>query len=84
MINPEIFYFPNDATVITPSDIDDLAKVGIVYVGGAGDVKITTLGGTDVIFYGMLAGSTVPVRAKKVFATKTSATNLLLCHDKYQ
>lgn len=84
MISSEILYFPNDATAITPNDSADLPQSGIVYVGGAGDVKITTLAGNDIVFYGLTAGSTVPVRAKKVFSTGTSATNLVLCHDKYQ
>lgn len=83
MINPEILYFPNDATVITPADGSDLPKSGLVYVGGAGDVKITTLAGTDITFYGMPAGAVIPVRAKKVFSSETSATKLVLCHDKY-
>lgn len=83
MINPEIFYFPADATAITPADGSDLPRAGLVYVGGAGDVKITTIGGTDIVFSGMAAGSVVPVRAKKVFAAGTTATNLVLCHDKY-
>ena len=84
MINPEILYFPNDATVITPADGSDLSRTGLVYVGGAGDVKITTLAGTDITFYGMPAGAVIPVRAKKVFSTGTTATNLVLCHDKYK
>jgi len=63
---------------ITPHDSNELANVSRgIYVGVGGDVKVTTRGGTTETFKNAAAGSVLPVRAKLVFATGTTATNLL-------
>ena len=49
----------------------------VLYVGVAGDVKVTTAGGDDVTFTGILAGSFIPVQVVKVFATGTTSTNIV-------
>ena len=49
----------------------------VLYVGVAGDVKVTTAGGDDVTFTGILAGSFIPVQVLKVFSTGTTATNIV-------
>ena len=49
----------------------------VLYVGVAGDVKVTTAGGDDVTFTGVLAGSFIPVQVIKVFATGTTSTNIV-------
>lgn len=41
----------------------------VLYVGAAGDVKVTTAGGDDVTFAGILAGSFIPVQVLRVWAT---------------
>ena len=48
-----------------------------IYVGGAGDVKVTTVGGSTVTFAAVPAGGVLPVRAVRIFATGTTATNLI-------
>ena len=49
-----------------------------VYVGGTGDVAILADGDTvAVTFVGVLAGTLLPVKAKKVMSTNTSATALV-------
>lgn len=61
---------------ITPSDANDLANSGILYVGGAGAVKVDLLNGSTVTIAGLTAGTFLPVRVKKVHATGTTATNI--------
>lgn len=41
----------------------------VLYVGAAGNVKVTTAGGDDVTFTGILAGSFIPVQVLRVWAT---------------
>ena len=63
---------------ITASDTVDLGQITrAVYVGGAGDVKIKTLGGETVTFSGAPVGMLLPVRVARVFATGTTATLLV-------
>ena len=67
-----------DAFAITPSDSTDFAQVTRgVYVGGAGDVAAVMSDGTVVTFVGALAGSVLPIRAKRVNSTNTTATSLV-------
>ncbi len=49
----------------------------VLYVGVAGNVKVTTAGGDDVTFTGVLAGSFIPVQVLKVFATDTTSTDII-------
>jgi len=66
------------AFAITGNDSTDLTVFPrAIYVGGAGNVKVITLGGDTVTFSGVLAGTVLPVRVKRVFSTDTTATNLL-------
>jgi len=63
---------------ITPHDTNEITHMARgIYVGGAGDVKVTTRGGTTATFVGVPAGTILPVRAKIVFAIGTSATDLV-------
>ena len=66
------------AFAITPNDSADLSVFPrAIYVGGAGNVKVTTLGGDTVTLNGAVAGSILPVRVVRVFSTGTTATNLI-------
>lgn len=78
------------ALAVTPSDTVNIQYPGdltaapnranwacVLYVGGAGDVKVTTAGGDDVVLVGLAAGTFVPVNVVKVWATGTSATNIV-------
>jgi len=67
-----------DGFVITPSNANNLATMArSIYVGGAGDVALTTPGNTALTFIGLTAGSILPVMAIKVSSTGTTATNLI-------
>jgi hypothetical protein len=49
----------------------------VLYVGGAGDIKVETVGGDEVVFSAVLAGSFIPVQVVKLFSTSTTATNVV-------
>jgi hypothetical protein len=75
------------ASVVTPSNSADIPSVSaqdgsgnngcVLYVGGAGNIRVTTAGGDDIIFYGLAAGTFVPVQVIKVWSTSTTATNIV-------
>jgi hypothetical protein len=73
------------AAVVTPSNTADIPVLTggtsnngcVLYVGGAGNLRVTTVGGNDVVFAGVAAGSFIPVQVVKVWATNTTATNIL-------
>ncbi len=73
------------ASVVTPSNTANIPVVTggtsnngcVLYVGGAGNLRVTTVGGDDVVFASVAAGSFIPVQVVKVWATNTTATNIL-------
>lgn len=63
---------------VTPSDSVDLATLSrALWVGGAGDVKVTLQGGTTVTLSAVPAGSMLPLQCSRVWATGTSATLII-------
>jgi hypothetical protein len=75
------------AAAVTPSNTADIPSVStqdgsgnngcVLYVGGAGNIKVTTAGGDTVTFTGVLAGSFIPVQVLRVWSTDTTATNII-------
>ena len=75
------------AAAVTPSDTADIPSVStqdgtgnngcVLYVGVAGDVKVTTAGGDTVVFTGLLAGMFVPVQVLRVWNTDTTASDIV-------
>jgi len=66
-----------NAELITPDDGNDLAFPRSVYTLTAGDVVLIPQGGTvAVTFTGVPANTMLPVRAKRVLATGTTASLL--------
>lgn len=55
-----------------------------LYVGGAGNVKVTTVDGDDVTFTavpaGTVLGGSMPLQIKRVWTTGTSASNLVVMY----
>ena len=49
----------------------------VFYVGNTGNVRVLTAGNDDVTFVGIPAGAFVPVQVKRVFATNTTATDIV-------
>lgn len=64
------------AATVTPSDTTVILGKAI-YVGGAGNVAVTTAAGTVVTFTAPPVGSIIPVAFTKVMATNTTATLLI-------
>jgi hypothetical protein len=46
----------------------------VLYVGGAGNVNVVTIGNDTVLFNAVPAGSFLPVQVKQVLASSTTAT----------
>ena len=74
------------AAAVTPSDTVNIPSLAsattvnngcVLYVAGAGDLKVKTAGGDEVTFTGILAGTFLPVQVVRVFATGTTATTVL-------
>lgn len=62
---------------ITPHDTNELPfYTRGIYVGGVGNVKVITSGGSTITFVAVPVGTILPVRAKIVH-TDTTATNLV-------
>lgn len=67
-----------NAAAVTPADGADLANFSkALFVGGAGTLKVDLVGGTTVTFTGVVAGSYLRLRARRVYATGTTATNIV-------
>jgi hypothetical protein len=67
------------AAAVTPSDSADLAEPSqALWIGGAGAVSVDLVdGGSAVVFAGIAAGTLVPIRAKRVRSTGTTATSIV-------
>jgi hypothetical protein len=51
-----------------------------IYVGAAGDLQVTLKGmpdGESIVFKGLVAGMIHPIKAKRIWAASTTATNIL-------
>ena len=75
--SPTFPMFPGGATTFTNSDTKYLPTPSVIYVGGTGNVKVTTAQGDDTIFLGLQPGQVIPVQVIRVWATGTTALNLL-------
>ena len=64
---------------VTPHDSNDLAAVTRgLYVGGAGNLELLLERDTSaVVLVGVIAGSLLPLRVKRVLASSTTATSIV-------
>lgn len=66
------------ASSITPHDTNELTYVTRgIYIGGAGNVKVTTVEDETVTFNSAAVGQVLPVRAKIIFSSGTTATSII-------
>jgi hypothetical protein len=73
-LNAFIFLVPGESYIVYKGGANNGC---VLYIGGTGDVEVTTAGGDRVTFVEMLTGQFVPVQVLKVWATGTSATDIL-------
>ena len=67
-----------DAFAITPDDVAELTYITrAIYVGWNGDIVAKMKDGTTVTFQNCVAGSILPIRARQVYATDTTASGLI-------
>jgi hypothetical protein len=68
-----------EAADIAPSDSTDLSTTTrAIYIGGGSGVLVATMkSGATVTFSGLVTGSVLPIRARRVLATGTTATDLV-------
>jgi len=65
-----------NAVAVTPNDATDLATTSrALYVGTAGNLAVTTVGGSTVTLVGV--SGWVPVRVARVLATGTTASDIV-------
>lgn len=68
----------DNAAAVTPNDTANLPTYSKrLWIGGAGNVKLTTVGGSTVTYTSVPAGTYLQVRAQQVFASGTTATNII-------
>lgn len=69
------------AAAVTPHDTNTINCTRGLYVGGAGDVKVSMAddakGDATVTFTAVPAGSLLPIQVKRVFSTGTTATAIV-------
>lgn len=66
------------ANAIIPSDADTLSTVTrAIFVGTAGNLRVTMIEGDTVTLKNLAAGVIYPLRCTKVLATSTTAADLV-------
>lgn len=64
--------------LVTPADSDLTRQPTIgVWVGGAGNLRVTTFAGEDVVIPSVPAGTLIPIKVKRIWATNTTATLIM-------
>lgn len=67
-----------DGFGITPDDGTDLSQVTrAVWVGNGGSVIVVLAGGGQVTLANVVGGSILPIQAKRILATGTTASGLV-------
>ena len=78
VFNKEPFHPATRASALSSSDVADLAEAPrALYVGGAGNIRVTMLDGGEATFLSVPAGSIIPIRISKLWATSTTATAVM-------
>ena len=75
------------AAAVIPSDTVNIPYIGgdgttpswpcVLYIGSGGNIRVLTAGGDDVTFNNVLGGTFLPIQVTRVFATNTTAFNIV-------
>lgn len=65
------------ADVVTSNSVTYESPTRGVYVGVGGNVKVDMVSGGTVTFVGVPAGSLLPIQVERIYATGTTATNMV-------
>lgn len=69
------------AVLITKADSDLATEIRGLYVGTTGNVRVTTVGGDDVVIPTVPAGAILPIEIKRVWSTNTTASGFVGIFD---
>jgi hypothetical protein len=75
LLNADIFLAAGNSYIIYTQNIK--AEGCVLYIGTSGNIRVLTHGGDDVVFANVLGGTFLPVQILKVFATNTTASNII-------
>lgn len=67
----------SDTTVFPGQPNAGVCVTKAIYVGGAGDVAVTMVGGQIVVFSAVPAGTILPIAVSQVRSTNTGASAIL-------
>jgi len=68
-----------NAFSVTPNSAADLTTFcRALYIGGAGNVRVTTTGGDTVTFTGLQAGQVLPVACRRVLGAPDTTATLIV------
>jgi hypothetical protein len=63
---------------VTPDDNTDLAIIGaVLFIGGGGDLEVTTVSGDTVIYKNLPDAYNLAVQVRRVKASNTTATFII-------
>lgn len=72
------FANPESVYNITPSDTTDLPQPSVIYVGGAGSLKITCATNKETVTFNRLdAGQWLPVKCSRVWSGTTTCSGII-------
>ena len=67
-----------NAVLVSPNDSADLGyTTRAVYIGTTGNMKVTMQDSGTVLFTGIPAGTTLPIRVSRIWSTTTTASTIL-------
>lgn len=68
----------HSAAAVTTSDSAVIPVTRALYIGTAGNITVTmAVDGTSVLFVGVQGGTLLPLQVTRVYATGTTATNIV-------
>lgn len=75
--SPTFPMFPGDAASVTTSDTVNFREPSVIFAGSGGIIRVLTAQGSDVTFNSVQPGAILPVQVLRVFASTTTATNMM-------